>query len=80
MDALTRAVRQSIMRMPVSLRELARRSGTSHVHLSRIVSGERRATAASARAIAEALDAIAAEAARAAARVRRPLTAHEEGS
>ena len=80
MNAVTRAVRQSLAQAPVSLREVARRAGISHVHLARIVSGERNATPAVARAVVKALDAIAAESAKAAARVRRSFTTHERGA
>lgn len=78
MNALTRAVQQSLTGAPVSLRELARRTGISHVHLARLVSGERNATEAVARALADALDTIAIEAAKEAKRVRRSLTTHHK--
>jgi transcriptional regulator with XRE-family HTH domain len=77
MNAITRSVQQSLANAPVSLRELARRTGTSHVQLARIVSGERNATEAVARAVADALDAIATESAKEATRVRRSLTIHQ---
>ena len=77
MNALTRAVQQSLTNAPVSLRELARRTGISHVQLARIVSGERNATEAVARAVATALDLIAVESAKQAKRVRRSLTNHQ---
>lgn len=80
MNAVTRAVRQSLAQAPVSLREVARRAGISHVQLSRIVSGERNATPAVARAVVKAFDAIATESSNAAARVRRSLTTHERGT
>ena len=76
MNALTRAVQRSLSRAPVSLREIARRTGISHVQLARLVSGERNATDAAARAVADALDAIASESAEEAKRVRRSLTSH----
>ena len=76
MNAVTRAVRESLAQAPVSLREIARRAGISHVLLARIVAGERNATAVVADAVTTALEAIAAESAKAAARVRRSLTTH----
>jgi transcriptional regulator with XRE-family HTH domain len=76
MNAVTRNVQLSLADSPVSLRELARRCGVSHVQLARIVSGDRNATEAVAVAIADALDAIAKESAKAAFRVRRSLTTH----
>lgn len=76
MNALTRAVQHGLANAPVSLREIARRSGISHVQLARIVSGERNATQAVGRAIANALETIAAESAKEAKRVRRSLTTH----
>lgn len=76
MNALTRNVQISLEESPVSLRELARRSKISHVQLARIVAGERNATEAVAVAIADALEGVAKEAAKASVRVRRSLTAH----
>jgi transcriptional regulator with XRE-family HTH domain len=73
MNAVTRAVQRSLAKAPVSLRELARRTGISHVQLARIVTGERNATPAVAQAVADGLDAIATEASAGAARVRRSL-------
>lgn len=76
MNALTRAVQHSLANAPVSLRELARRTGVSHVQLARIVAGERNATETVAVAVADALNAIAAEAVTEAKHVRRSLTNH----
>lgn len=73
MNALTRTVQHALANAPVSFRELARRTGISHVQLARIVSGERNATEAVAQAVADALDAIADEAVTEAKRVRRSL-------
>lgn len=73
MNALTRNVQISLAESPVSLRELSRRCRVSHVQLARIVSGERNATEAVAVAVADALEAIAKESAKAAVRVRRSL-------
>lgn len=78
MNAITRAVSRSLVDAPVSLREIARRANISHVHLARIVAGERNATAAVALAVAEALDAIGAQCETGAARVRRSLTTHHK--
>lgn len=76
MNAITRTVQQALANAPVSLRELARRTGISHVQLARVVSGERNATAAVAEAVADALEAIAGEATKEAKCVRRSLTKH----
>jgi transcriptional regulator with XRE-family HTH domain len=76
MNAITRAVQQALANAPVSLRELARRTGISHVQLARVVAGERNATEAVATAVAGALDAIATEAAKESKRVRRSLSNH----
>lgn len=73
MNALTRATQHSLANAPVSLRELGRRTGISHVQLARIVAGERNATEGVAIAVVDALNAIADEAAAAAQRVRRSL-------
>lgn len=77
MNAITRTVQQALANAPVSLRELARRTGISHVQLARVVSGERNATESVAKAVADALDAIATEAAKESKRVRRSLTNHK---
>lgn len=77
MNAITRAVQHSLANSPVSLRELARRIGISHVQLARIASGDRNATPAVARAVADGLDTIATEAMTASKRVRRSLTNQE---
>ncbi len=76
-NALTRAVQKSLEEAPVSLRDLGRRAGISHVQLARIIAGERNATPAVAEAVADALDRIAAEAKTGAARVRRSLDTHQ---
>jgi len=76
MNALTRNVQISLEESPVSLRQLSRRCKISHVQLARIVAGERNATEAVAVAIADALEEVAKEAAKASVRVRRSLTAH----
>ena len=76
MNALTRAVRDALVNAPVSLREIARRTGISHVQLARIVSGHRNATQDVASAVADALDTIATESAKESKRVRRSLTNH----
>ncbi len=80
MNALTRTVQQALASAPVSLRELARRTGISHVQLARIVSGERNATEAVAEAVADALDAIATAAAKESKRVQRSLTNHRRNA
>ena len=80
MNAVTAAVRRTLANAPVSLRELGRRSGISHAQLARIVAGQRNATPVVARAVADALDTIAAEALKAAALVRRSLTTHHRGT
>lgn len=77
MNAITRAVQTSLANSPVSLRELGRRIGISHVQLARIASGDRNATAAVAEAVARGLEAIADESAKAASRVRRSLTKNQ---
>lgn len=79
MNAVTRAVCHALTDAPVSLREIGRRAGVSHAQLARIVAGQRNATPAVARAVADALDAIGAECARGADRVRRSLTTHQRG-
>jgi predicted transcriptional regulator len=76
MNVVTRAVRHALAGAPVSLREIGRRAGVSHAQLARIVAGERNATPAVARAVADALDAIGAECVTGAAQVRRSLTSH----
>jgi transcriptional regulator with XRE-family HTH domain len=80
MNVLTRTVQQALANAPVSLRELARRTGISHVQLARVVSGERNATQAVAAAIAEALEGIATEAATESKRVRRSITNHQRNA
>ena len=80
MNALTRAVQHALVNAPVSLRELARRTGVSHVQLARIVSGERNATESVAATVADALDAIADEATGQSRRVRRSLTNHQRNT
>lgn len=79
MNAVTRALRHALADAPVSLRELGRRAGVSHAQLARIVAGQRNATPAVARAVADALDAIGAECVAGVARVRRSLTIHQRG-
>ena len=74
MNVITRAVRHALANAPVSLREIGRRARVSHAQLARIVAGERNATPAVARAVAEALDEISTECVACAARVRRSLT------
>ena len=69
-DAATcRAIRHA----PVTQRELARRAGLSHNLPRLILSGERRATPAAATKLAEALEAIANEAAGLAKDLRQAL-------
>ncbi len=63
----------------MSLRELSRQVGVSHVHLARIVHGERNATPEQAAAIAKALEAIGADCAKRAARVWSTLDPHRGG-
>jgi len=79
MNAATRVVRDAIAAAPVTMRELSRRCGVSHAQLARIVAGERNATTAVAKAVEDALDAIGADAASAARRVRQSLTTHHRG-
>jgi plasmid maintenance system antidote protein VapI len=55
-DALTDAVARAIEHAPVTIRELAREAGVPDSTLVRIVSGERRATAAVAEEVARALE------------------------
>ena len=76
MNDVTRTVRRVLSGAPVSLRELGRRAQISHAQLARIVVGQRNATLAVAHAVADALDAISAESATAAARIRHSLTTH----
>lgn len=77
MNVVTRAVRDALAGAPVSLREIGRRAGVSHAQLARIVAGERNATPAVARAVADALDEIGVECVTGAAQVRRSLTIHK---
>jgi transcriptional regulator with XRE-family HTH domain len=77
MNALTQAVRHALANAPVSLREVGRRAGVSHAQLARIVGGERNATPAVARAVADALDEIGAECVAGVVRVRRSITTHK---
>ncbi len=70
---LNRIVAESVQQAPVSSRELARRAGVNHAFLARVVTGERNASPALAKALAAALDAIGSEAARSAARLRRAI-------
>ncbi len=51
----TRAVRKAMEMVPVSRRELARRTGLSHTTLNRIANGERTASPANERAVFNAL-------------------------
>ena len=76
MNAVTRAVCRALTSAPVSLRELGRRTGVSHVLLARIVAGDRNATPTVARLVADALDTIGEESAKAAAQVHRSITTH----
>jgi transcriptional regulator with XRE-family HTH domain len=80
MNTVTRSVQQALANAPVSLRELARRTGISHVQLARVASGERTATKPVALAVVEALEAIAAQATKESTRVRRSLTAHQRNA
>jgi hypothetical protein len=70
MDAVTKATRQALRGMPVSLRFLARSAGISHAHLARIAAGLRPATPAIARDIAIALEGISRRCRNAAQRIR----------
>lgn len=51
----TRAVRRAMEMVPVSRRELARRTGLSHTTLNRVANGERTASPANERAVFNAL-------------------------
>lgn len=51
----TRAVRKAMEMVPVSRRELARRTGLSHTTLNRIANGERTASPANERVVFNAL-------------------------
>jgi hypothetical protein len=69
MTRLSRVVRRALSDAPVSLREIARRAGVSHVQLARIVTGARPATPTVAAAVARALEGIGADCAKRAARL-----------
>lgn len=77
-DPLTKAVRAALAASPLSIRDLARRAGISKSHLARFASGERRVTPEAAEAVLSALEAVGAECAAQAARVRRALTTYRE--
>lgn len=73
MTALTRTVRDAIRNAPVSIRDIARRAGVSHVLLVHIMTGKRAATWVVAQAIASGLTEIANLSGRGAARIERSL-------
>lgn len=68
------AVRQALRRVPGSIRELAREAGVSDALLRHIRDGRRRATPAVVRAVAEALEHLAARHVEAASILRESLT------
>lgn len=74
MDAINEAVREALAKTPVTLRELARLAGVPSITLSHIVNGHRSASLNVARAVADALDAIAQESTGGATLIRRSLT------
>jgi len=76
MDPLTRAVQLALLNAPVSLRQLSRRTGLSHVLLSRIVAGKRRATWPVAQAMAQALHEVSFVCDKEEERLRKALTIH----
>ncbi len=79
MNAVTRTMQRILADSPVSLREIARRCGVSHVQLARIVNGERNATPAVAAAVATALETLGADCTARAKRVRRSLATSGKG-
>lgn len=72
-ETRTEAVREALEALPVSRREIARRAGLAHTTLNRIASGDGRATADVARAVADALDGLEGEVAEARDGVRAAL-------
>lgn len=73
-DRLTAAVGDAIEHVPISRRELARRSGLAHTTLNRIAHGQQRATVEIAEALAAALDEVAGAAGRARDAIREAVS------